>query len=83
MESEIVTDAAYVLFYKLRGFEEQVGFVDQVFNFASIMQAPKLEVPITSSAIKEQRDGMEGDLFAVAVKSASESQPSEQEESSQ
>ena len=36
VEGEIVTNAAYVLFYKLRGFEDSVGMVDNVLNFNAI-----------------------------------------------
>ena len=76
LEDEVVTEAAYVLFYKLRGFEESIGLVNnEVLDFAAIMQQPKLADPLTSSGIKVQNNGVE---FAAAIQSSQDesSEPS-------
>ena len=44
VETELVSDAAYVLFYKLRGFEEAIGESPDgtgILDFASIKQVPR------------------------------------------
>ena len=44
IETELVSDAAYVLFYKLRGFEEAVGESQEgtgILDFAVIKQVPR------------------------------------------
>ena len=44
VETELVSDAAYVLFYKLRGFEEAVGESQEgtgILDFAAIKQVPR------------------------------------------
>ena len=69
-EAELVTDAAYVLFYKLRGFEEAVGESQEgsgILDFAAIKQVPKSLQPLTESAIKAHTDA-DGE-FAIGLSS--------------
>ena len=70
IETELVTDAAYVLFYKLRGFEEAVGESPEgsgILDFAAIKQVPKSLEPLTVSAIKGHTDA-DGE-FAIGLSS--------------